>query len=135
MAAAFLLNALLAQPDRPGGYVFAALTLLVTVAAAAVFPPAEWTLRIDPALGAGVMMVGLAYLAVVLRDPPQLKSVGDWTDEPLNRNRVLAGQLLALVAALAILLWDHRLGLVALSPLWAAMIGVIARRAVQIVRP
>ena len=132
VAAAFLLNALLPQPDRPNGYFFALLTLLVTGAAVALFPASEWTLRFDAPLGGSIAMAALVYLVIVLRDPTRLQSVGDWTGRPLNHPRVQAAQLLALVAALAVLLWDYVFGLMALSPLWAAIVGVILRRIVQI---
>lgn len=132
VATAFLLNALLPQPDRPNGFYFALLTLLVTGAAAALFPASAWTLRFDAPLGGSITMAALLYLVIVLRDPPRLRSVGDWTGRPLNHARVQAAQLLALVAALAVLLGDYVFGLMAVSPLWAAIIGVIMRRVVQI---
>jgi hypothetical protein len=132
VAVAFLLNALLIQPDRPNSFYFALLTLLVTVAAAVLFPTSEWTLRFDSTLGGSIAIAALAYLVIVLRDPIKLQSVGDWTGRPLSHQRVQAAQLLALAAALAVLLWDYTFGLMAVSPLWAAIVGVIVRRAVQI---
>lgn len=132
VAAAYLLNALLIQPDRPNSFYFTLLTLLVTAAAAALFPTAEWTLRFDAPLGGSLAITALAYLVIVLRDPARIEAVGDWTGRPLSHQRVQAAQLLALVAALAVLLWDYAFGLMALSPLWAAIVGVIMRRTVQI---
>lgn len=132
LAVAFLLNAMLPRPDRPNGFYFALLTLLVTGVTSVLFPSPEWTLRFDASLGGSIAIAALAYLVIVLRDPTHLQAVGDWTGTPLNHPRVQAAQLLALVAALAVLLWDYAFGLMALSPLWAAIAGVIVRRGVQI---
>jgi hypothetical protein len=77
------------------------------------------------------MAVGIGYLAVILRAPAQLRSVGDHTGEPLHKRRVLAGQLLALVAAITFLLWNGTTGMVALLPVWMVMTGVVLRGVVR----
>ncbi|MBZ0300661.1 MAG: hypothetical protein K8J31_13010 [Anaerolineae bacterium] len=130
----FLLDALLPESDRSTSLIFAAVALVITVALALALHLPQWLLRLEPTLAGGVIMVGLAYITVVLRDSSHLESVADSTGRPLLRSRVLAGQLIALTAALIVLMWDHLFGLIALSPVWVAMLGVVLRRLVQWIR-
>jgi hypothetical protein len=127
-ALAFLLNALLPPPDYPNSLIYAGLSLVVTAVVSWFLGAIPLSLHIEPGLGGTAMLVGLAFLTVILREPPTLQSVGDWTGEPLDRRRVLAGQMLALAAVAAVLLEVKFAGLVALSPLWVALVGVIIRR-------
>lgn len=54
----------------------------------------------------------------------EVKSLCDETGEPVRLARVRAAQVLALVVALLLVSWRGEDGLVALLPLWAAMLGV-----------
>jgi hypothetical protein len=71
---------------------------------------------------ASALIAGL-FLAVIATTR-QLDSVGDATGEPLAARRVQAAQVLALLTGLLTAWWDGAPGLVALLPLWAAMLGV-----------
>jgi hypothetical protein len=62
--------------------------------------------------------------AITIVTLPEAKALCDATGEPLRPARVRAGQVLALVTALLLASLAGEQGLVALSPLWAAMLGV-----------
>lgn len=132
---AFLFDALLPQPNRPDSPGYALAAIFTTLGAALLFDPAPETVRIDTPLNAALILMALGYLIVVIRDKDRLRSVGDWTGTPLNHQRVRAGQLLAVGTVVAVLLWGGMHGLIALTPVWAALAGIIARRVVQFVRP
>src|SRR5690606_24949796 len=134
MALAFLLNGLLPKPDRPNSLIFALIALGVTFILSLLVEIPVWTWELDPGFGAMTMLTGLFYLAVILRDPPTLQSVGDYDGQPLLRRRVLAAQLLALAAVMGLELRAGMIGVAALAPVWAAMAGVILRWIVQFIR-
>jgi hypothetical protein len=68
------------------------------------------------------MMTGL-FLVVIVTSR-EVRAVGDATGEPLKPRRVQAAQILALLTALLSAWWVGASGMVALLPLWAAMLGV-----------
>ncbi|MGD2206109.1 MAG: hypothetical protein PVH17_04955, partial [Anaerolineae bacterium] len=65
---------------------------------------------------------------VVLATSQKLDSVGDETGEPLDPQRVRAAQVLALLTTLLAAWWDGAAGVVALLPVWAAMLGTALYR-------
>jgi hypothetical protein len=134
MALAFLFNGLLPKPDRPNSLIFALVTLGVTFIVGLLVEIPVWNRELDPGFGAITVLTGLMYLAVILRDPPTLQSVGDYDGQPLLRRRVLAAQLLALAAVMALELRAGMVGVVALVPVWAAIAGVVVRWIVQFIR-
>jgi hypothetical protein len=61
---------------------------------------------------------------VVIATSRELKAVGDATGRPLHPRRVQAAQVLALATALLFAWWAGTAGVLAMLPLWAAMLGV-----------
>lgn len=121
-AVAFLLDGLLAAPLRThlfaSGLAFAA-TLILSI------------FRGDVAMGSGptawvvvssVVVIGL-FLPVIAISR-KVRSVGDAKGKSLHPRRVQAAQVLALLTALLLSWWDGASGVVAVLPLWAAMVGV-----------
>ena len=85
--------------------------------------------RPQPELLAGLAALVLAAAFVpVIQAQRGLQSVADDTGEPLAVQRVRAGQLLAAGTALAAALWQGSAGLLALLPLWAAMLAAAGWR-------
>jgi hypothetical protein len=83
------------------------------------------------AMGSGTTMLVVVLSIVVtglflsvIATTREVEAVGDATAEALNPRRVQAAQVLALFTALLFAWWDGVSGMVALLPLWAAMIGV-----------
>ena len=130
-ALTFVLNAFLPDSNRTNNLTGAVVTLLLTVVInlfTAGNTPLNFMLDVPVALAAAI---SIAYLVIVLRAPNQLRSVGDYTDHPLLRQRVLAGQLLALVTVIAFVLWGGTPGVTALLPVWTSVIGVVMRGIVR----
>ena len=127
-ALTFVLNALLPDSTRTNNLTGAVVALLLT-GVISVFTAGNTPLTFMPdvpvALAAAA--ISIAYLVIVLRAPTQLRSVGDHTGHPLLRQRVLAGQLLALVAVIAYMIWHGTPGVTALLPIWTGVIGVVIR--------
>jgi hypothetical protein len=69
-----------------------------------------------------VVMAAL-FLAVIATSR-EVQAVGDATGKPLNPRRVQAAQSLGLLTALLYAWWAGVSGVLALLPLWAAMVGV-----------
>jgi hypothetical protein len=63
-----------------------------------------------------------------------MATIADDTDGTLDGNRVQSGQILALVAGVEIAVWHGSFGLVAMMPLWAAVLGAAAYRWVMRLR-
>jgi hypothetical protein len=125
---AFALDAWLAPPLRRHG-IFAALALAATV----VLSIFHGDLRMEngpslPVIVAVVVMGGL-FVAIIVTYR-SVRSVGDTDGQRLNARRVQAAQLVALVTALAWAWWQGSAGVVALLPLWAAMLGAALYRGV-----
>ena len=121
-AAAFLLDGLLSPPLRY--HLFASgLTLVITVILS-VFQ-GGMAMEGGPTLPVAVSSVAMACLfLVVIVTTGKVEAVGDATGTVLNPRRVQAAQVLALVTALLFAWWDGASGLVAMLPLWAAIVGV-----------
>jgi hypothetical protein len=78
----------------------------------------------EPTVGSALIGLVLALMLVpALLAAGRLTSLADDTGEPLSTLRVRLGQVLALVTALGVILWQGAAGLTALLPLWA---GVVA---------
>ena len=75
----------------------------------------------------GLLALGMcALFAPVLVAARSVESVGDETGERLSGVRVQAGQAIALLAGVQVALWSGEPGLVAMMPLWAAVLGASA---------
>jgi hypothetical protein len=89
-----------------------------------------------PGLQLGLLPI-VAALAIAalfgtsLHATGDLNAVGDETGEPLSTLRVRAGQMLALAVGLAAVVWTGSAGMVALLPLWTAMVALGGIRAIR----
>jgi hypothetical protein len=128
---AFLLDGLLPPPLRRH-LVLSGLALLATVILSILH--GEMAMETWPNIPVVVSSVMVAALfLVVVGTSGSVQAVGDATLDPLIPRRVQAAQLLALVTALLFAWWDGASGVVALLPLWAAMIGVGLHRLATLV--
>jgi hypothetical protein len=121
-AAAFLLDGLLSPPLRRqllASGLALILTGVLSIYRGGLARGGELSLAIAVSSGAVA-----ALFLVVIATSRQAQAVGDATGEPLSPQRVQSAQLLALLIALLFAWWDGLAGVVALLPLWAAMIGV-----------
>jgi hypothetical protein len=125
-AVAFLLDSRM-PPALKRHLLFAGVALVVTAITSILIGivPGESGLSL-PVVAA--ILVTSALFVIVIAASRTLSSAGDETGEPLNPGRVQAGQVLALLTATQVAWWDGRAGLVALLPLWAAMLGVALYR-------
>jgi hypothetical protein len=119
---AFLLDGLLPPPLRrqlfASGLAFLATVILSTF-------HGEMAMETGPTMPVVISSVMMAALfLVVIVTSGDVQAVGDATREPLIPRRVRTAQVLALLIALLFAWWDGASGVVALLPLWAAMIGV-----------
>lgn len=131
-AGAFLLDGLLSPPLRY--HLFISGLALVATIVLSVFHGGV-AIEGGPTMLVVVSSVVLAGLfAVVIATSREVQAVGDATREPLNPRRVQAAQLLALLTALLFAWWYGTSGLVALLPLWAALLGTSLYRLVILVR-
>jgi hypothetical protein len=119
---AFLLDGLLSPPLKShlfvSGLAFVATVILSVFRGDIAMESGPTTVVVI----ASVVVAGL--FLVVIATSRELQAVGDATGRPLNPRRVQAGQVLALLTALLFAWWAGASGVVALLPLWAAMIGV-----------
>jgi hypothetical protein len=104
---------------------FAGASVLVTIVAFLV-NGAERGVLSQPYLLAVVMIAGLSLLVILTSR--RVTSVGDVTGKTLNLRRIQAVQLLMLVAATAVALWQGDLGFRLLLPLWATFAGIALYR-------
>jgi hypothetical protein len=120
--AALFLDGQLKPPLRRhlllSGVMMAATAVLTLLGEAA--PGGEWDLRW---LRFATYLAGLLFFITTetLDDP---KALCDVTGEPLRPARVRAAQLLALITALMVSSRSGQEGIIALLPLWVAMLGV-----------
>jgi hypothetical protein len=127
--AALLLDGLL-PPVTARRALVAAAAVAVAVAAAVVLgqaPPSPESGLLPIAAG---LAIGVLFAASI-RAAGRMESIGDATGEPLSPLRVRAGQLLALSIGLVIVLWQGGTGLIALLPLWAAMVALGGFRSIR----
>jgi hypothetical protein len=121
-AVAFLLDGLLSPPLRYHLFV-SGLALLATLVLSVFHGDA--TAESGPTVAVAVASLVMAGLfAVVIATCREVEAVGDATGKPLHPRRVRAAQILALVAALLYAWWAGAAGVLAMLPLWAAMVGV-----------
>jgi hypothetical protein len=96
-----------------------AATVVLALLGATV-PQGGWDSAVLPWLYA----LATILFALTMATLPEAQALCDATDEPLHPARVRAAQLLALVAGLLLVNRAGEGGLVALLPLWAAMLGI-----------
>jgi len=121
-AVAFLLDGLLPPPLRrqllASGLAFLATVIL------SIFH-GERAMETEPTMLVVVLSIAVVGLFLpVVATTREVEAVGDATRAPLIPRRVRTAQVLALLIALLFAWWDGASGVVALLPLWAAMIGV-----------
>lgn len=125
-AVAFLLDGLLPTPLRHhlllSGLAFFA-TVVLSIFHGGMAMESGPTL---PIVISSVVMAGL--FLVVITTSRESQAVGDATGKPLSPRRVQAAQVLALLTALLFAWWEGASGVVALTPLWAALVGVTLYR-------
>jgi hypothetical protein len=119
--AGFFLDTLLPQPHRRHA-AFGGLMLLITMALVVTKQGWARDSTLPLALGVGLLLSSALFLLVIARSR-QVTAVGDETGLPLSARRVQAGQALGLLAAIAVTVWAGLPGVVAIAPLWAALLG------------
>jgi hypothetical protein len=121
-AGAFLLDGLLSPPLRY--HLFVSGLALVATVVLTVFQGGLVT-GSGPTTAVAISSLAIASLfLVVIANSSELQAVGDATGEPLHPRRVQAARILALATALLFAWWGGAAGVLAMLPLWAAMLGV-----------
>ncbi len=121
-AAALLFDGLLSPPLRI--HLFASGLAFIATVVLSIFQ-GDMAMESGPTMPVVISSLVMAGLfLVVIVTSRQIGAVGDASGTPLNPRRVQAAQVLALLAALMFAWWDGASGVVAVLPLWAAMIGV-----------
>ena len=131
-AIAFLLDGLLSLPLRRH-LVASCLAFVITV----FFPilHGDTVVEFEPTLPVILFSAVVAGLfTVVIAFSSEVHAVGDATREPLNPRRVQAAQALALLTALLLVWWAGESAVVALLPLWAALLGASIYRLAILIR-
>jgi hypothetical protein len=120
-AVAFLLDGLLSPPLRH--QLFVSGLAFVTTVVLAIFH-GDMVLETGPTMPVVISSVAMAGLfLIVIATTREVEAVGDATGKLLKHRRVQAAQVLALLTALLFAWWDGASGVVALLPLWTAMVG------------
>jgi len=123
---AFLLDGILSRPRRHQ-LLFAGLPLLIIAIPfylnSIKFGENELSLTLEPA----VVVVSLLFLLIIF-DSRKVRAVADQTAELLDPMRVQSAQVVALATAILISLLHGSLGIVAIMPLWAAIVGTLLYR-------
>jgi hypothetical protein len=116
----------LASPNRKQ-WVFAGGALLATALWAGL--TGSWWGGEGLSVGAVVAVLAMSVVFVpVIAASGAPSTVGDQTGERLQAIRVRAAQAAALLAGILMGLWAGRAGIVALMPLWAAVVGAALYR-------
>lgn len=131
-AAAFALSGALTDPDRYG-LRFAALALVMTALITLIKQPSQPAAP-DGGLLLGLLITGGLFIAAGRDCAARLTSACDRDGSPLDANRLFAGQLFALGAAVALALWLGDDGFSGLVALWAAFVGIIVTAALRLAR-
>jgi hypothetical protein len=119
---AFLLDGLLPPPLRRQVLV-SGLAFLATVILS-IFH-GEMGMETGPTMPVVISLVMMSALfLVVIATSGKVQAVGDATREPLVPGRVQTAQMLALLTAILFAWWAGASSVVALLPLWAAIVGV-----------
>lgn len=114
-------------PD--GQRIYAALGLVVLIICSTWLFLGDWAANIPPFfLAVALLLIAVAFIAVILSSY-HISTVGDTTGDPLNPSRVQAGQAIALSAGLFLASWRGETGVELLIALWAALLGILADRA------
>jgi hypothetical protein len=122
-ALAFLLDSRLSAPTRRHlPFAGAAFVIAVISFGFGETGPRDSSLSLASALA--IVIISILFTPVIIASR-QVEAVGDQTGEPLNPRRVRLGQFLALLAGVLIALGQGNAGVVALLPLWAALLGVV----------
>ena len=121
-AVAFLLDGMLPPPLRyhllvSGLALVATALLTILQGGTASGDGLTATIAISSLAVAGLFLI-------VIANSRELQAVGDATGEPLHARRVQAAQILALATALLFAWRAGEAGVLAMLPLWAAMLGV-----------
>jgi hypothetical protein len=82
----------------------------------------------DIPLALGIALGCIGSFWPVFAGSQTMATIADDTGEALSGNRVQSGQILALAAGLEVGLWHGTAGLVAMMPLWAAVLGAASYR-------
>jgi hypothetical protein len=121
-AVAFLLDGLLLPPLRT--HLFVSGLAFATTVVLSVFQ-GDIAMESGPTMPVVISsLVTAGLFLVVIATSREMQALGDATGERLNPRRVQAAQVLALLTALLFTWWGGHSGVVALLPLWAAMVGV-----------
>jgi hypothetical protein len=131
---AFLMDAYLPRPNRPQSLIYAGVTLAVTIVATLLTLPVEYVWSLDNLAGVVAAVIVLIFAMEMVISTAELESTTDRTREPLFPSRVLAGQTIAFMAAIGLLLWYGEDAFVALSGVWAAIISIDLRAVRDYVR-
>jgi hypothetical protein len=123
-ALAFIMDGWLGQP-HVRHRILGFLMLAVTLGAASLAEPALRPRGPTWASGTIAVVLCLVFVPVVVaaRD---LTTLSDDTNERLATTRVRAAQLLVMTAGVAAVCWIGAAGLIALWPIWSAVIGASA---------
>jgi hypothetical protein len=124
-AVAFFLDAQLPS-GKQQQMLFAVLSGVVAASALAISNYRFGADGIPLALGIALLCGGFFW--PVFAGSQNMATIADDTGEALNGSRVQSGQILALSAGLEIALWQGTAGLVAMMPLWAAVLGAASYR-------
>lgn len=124
-AVAFFLDAQLPS-GKQQQMIFALVSGVLAALALVIGNRAFGAEGIPLALGIALGCIGAFWL--VFASSQTMATIADDTGEALNGNRVQSGQILALSAGLEIALWQGTAGLVAVMPLWAAVLGAASYR-------
>ena len=121
-AVAFLLDGLLSPPL--GHHLFVSGLSFVITVVLAIFH-GEMAMESGPTMPVVISLVVMVGLfTIVIATTRKVEAVGDATGMVLNLRRVQAAQVLALLIGLLIAWWAGASGMMAMLPLWAAMVGV-----------
>lgn len=121
-AVAFLLDGLLPPPLRY--HLLVSALALAATGALSIFH-GGMAMESGPTTAVAILSAALvALFLVVIVTSREVQAVGDATGKPLQPRRVQAAQMIALLTALLYAWWAGASGMVALLPLWAAMLGV-----------
>ncbi len=115
-------------PSFPRHRLFAGLMLIITII---LFSLNGMMFGVGEALslqiGVGLIIITLLFLWVISQSGTT-QTVGDLTGDLLTPQRIQVAQVMALLIALQLILWDGYAGFIIFSPLWTAMAGIILYR-------
>ena len=119
-ACGFLLNAIMSQPER-SHLAFAGVAVLIVIVRGIVNLGPMGSM--SPPYLIVTIPIGIFYIVTMFAN----RSVSTKTDiksMPVDIKRVRAAMALGLIAVIILALWRGDAGVLAMSPLWAAMLGI-----------